>query len=178
MCSQALPKTIRKLFFLPVRRTKTLLDTKRYKLPLLFGRSYLRIYMQNVFYLKINLPIGFFDSFSVCFQTVFHRRLRNHPQTRLSFPQNNRILTQTAGQSVLRQFVDTVCGYFQKKCTVRSRVCRTALNQSALESTNPGASNGGSNFEIKAFGADLVDFEVTRLPQIWELIDRSFSRKC
>ena len=41
-------------------------------------------------------------------------------------------------------------------------MCRTAPNQSALESTDPGALNGESNFEIKPLGADLVSFEVAK----------------
>ena len=42
---------------------------------------------------------------------------------------------------------------------------RTAPNQIALESNDPGASNGGSNFEIQPLGAELESFEVARLPQ-------------
>ena len=47
----------------------------------------------------------------------------------------------------------------------RSQVCRVASNQSALETSDPGASNGGSNVEIRPHGADLVSLEVARLPQ-------------
>ena len=36
---------------------------------------------------------------------------------------------------------------------------------SVLESTKPGASNGGSNIEIRPIEADLVSFEVARLPE-------------
>ena len=43
-------------------------------------------------------------------------------------------------------------------------------NQRALESTTPDASNGGSNFEIQPLGADLMSFEVARLPQNWQKI--------
>ena len=46
---------------------------------------------------------------------------------------------------------------------MRSQMCRTASNQSALESIDPGVSIGGSNFEIRPLGADLVAFEVHRL---------------
>ena len=35
----------------------------------------------------------------------------------------------------------------------------------ALKSTDPGASNGGSNFEIRPLEADLASFEVARLPK-------------
>ena len=66
------------------------------------------------------------------------------------------------------QSAPTFCSHFQKKCFIRSRVCRTAPNQSALESTDPGASSDGSNFEIQPLGIDLVSFEVARLPQNWK----------
>ena len=39
------------------------------------------------------------------------------------------------------------------------------LIQSALKSTDPGTPNGGSNFEIRPLDADLVDFEVARMPE-------------
>ena len=51
---------------------------------------------------------------------------------------------------------------FQKKIVLRTRVCRTALIWSALESTDPDASNGGSNFEFRHFGAELVPFELEK----------------
>ena len=44
-------------------------------------------------------------------------------------------------------------------------MCHAALNQSVVESTDPGASNGGSNFEIRPLEADLVSFEVATLPE-------------
>ena len=50
--------------------------------------------------------------------------------------------------------------HFQEKCFIRFQVCRTALIYSALENTDPGASNSGSNFEIQPLGADLMGFEV------------------
>ena len=49
---------------------------------------------------------------------------------------------------------------FQKKVARWSRVCRTILILSALESLGLGASYGASNFEIRHFGIDLKDFEV------------------
>ena len=36
--------------------------------------------------------------------------------------------------------------FSQNSCYIRSSVCRTILIQRVLESTDPGASNGGSNF--------------------------------
>ena len=38
------------------------------------------------------------------------------------------------------------------------------LIRSALKTTDPGASNGGSNFELRPLEADLVSFEVAMLP--------------
>ena len=49
---------------------------------------------------------------------------------------------------------------------MRSRVCRTALSQSALETSDPGASNGGSKLQIRHFGAD---FEVAGWARNWNL---------
>jgi hypothetical protein len=43
-------------------------------------------------------------------------------------------------------------------------MCRTALIRSALESTDPGASNGGSSVRIQTLGADLITFEMAELP--------------
>jgi hypothetical protein len=37
--------------------------------------------------------------------------------------------------------------------------------RSALKSTDPGAFNGRSNFEIRPLEADLVSFEVARMPE-------------
>ena len=53
-----------------------------------------------------------------------------------------------------------LCRGFQKKVSMCSQKCRKALIRSALESPDPGASNDGSNFEIRHFGADLAAFEV------------------
>ena len=52
-------------------------------------------------------------------------------------------------------------------------MCRTAPNQSPLESTDPGACNGESNFAIQQAGADLLSFEV-RLLQNLKLIYELF----
>ena len=46
------------------------------------------------------------------------------------------------------------------------------LIRSALESPDPGASNGGSNFIFGHFGADLVTFEVAGSPKLWISADR------
>ena len=53
--------------------------------------------------------------------------------------------------------------HFQKKCFRSSQVCRTAPKQSALESSDPGAFNGGLNFEILPLEVDLVSFEMARM---------------
>ena len=58
---------------------------------------------------------------------------------------------------------------FHKKASIRPRVCRTALIRSALESFDPGASNGGSNFISRHFGVDMVAFHVAGLPRISNL---------
>ena len=70
-------------------------------------------------------------------------------------------------QSELTYFLDTFCSRFHKKRLARSHVCRTAPNQSALQSPDPVASKGKQNFEVRPFaiGACLVrSFEVSRLP--------------
>ena len=50
-------------------------------------------------------------------------------------------------------------------------MCRTALIRSALESPDPGASNGESNFEIRHFGADLVTLEMGGFPQNLDILN-------
>ena len=57
----------------------------------------------------------------------------------------------------------------RKKVIIRSYVCRAALMRSAMESCDPGASNGGSNVKIQYFGADMAAFEVTEWPRIANL---------
>ena len=52
------------------------------------------------------------------------------------------------------------CCNFHKKVVIASRVCRTALIRSALETPDPGASNDGSIFILRHFGADMAAFEV------------------
>ena len=54
---------------------------------------------------------------------------------------------------------------------------RTASNQIALESNDPGTFNGKSNFEIRPLGIDLVSFEVAMLAKNLKLIDKNLSRK-
>ena len=61
------------------------------------------------------------------------------------------------------------CCNFHKKVAVASRVCRTALFRSALENPDPGASNGGSNVEIRHFGAFIAASEVAGRPGISNL---------
>ena len=50
------------------------------------------------------------------------------------------------------------------------------LIRSALKSTDPGASNGGSNFEIRPLGADLASFEVARSSEKMARLGRSNSK--
>ena len=54
----------------------------------------------------------------------------------------------------------TVLLDFGEKFSSGSQLWRTALIQSALKSTDPGASNGGSDVGIRPFRADLGDSEV------------------
>ena len=54
---------------------------------------------------------------------------------------------------------------FSKKIVIASRTRRKILFRRALESPDPGASNGGSNFIFGPFGADMEAFEVAGVPQ-------------
>ena len=58
---------------------------------------------------------------------------------------------------------------FHKTVVIRSSVCRTILIRRALENPDPGASNGGSNFIFRRFGADLVTFKVAGVTRISDL---------
>ena len=51
-------------------------------------------------------------------------------------------------KSVLRQFMDLFCSNFQKNRLTDFQKCRVSLIRSALETSDPGASNGGPNVEI------------------------------
>ena len=53
--------------------------------------------------------------------------------------------------------------HFQEKCFIFSQRSRTTLIQSALESTNSDASNGGSSKRTWEVEADLTTFEMVRL---------------
>ena len=64
---------------------------------------------------------------------------------------------------------------FHKNRFLRSQVCRVELIQSALESSDPGASNVGSNVEIWHFGAVLSTFKAVKLLQILKKITRIIS---
>ena len=70
-------------------------------------------------------------------------------------------------QSVLRHFVVPFYSHFRKTLITGTQTCRTALIWSALESTDPGAFNGGPSVRIWPFESDLVTFEITRLPCNW-----------
>ena len=56
----------------------------------------------------------------------------------------------------------TVLLRFQNIVVIRSSVRRTILIRRALESSDPGASDGGSNFIFGHFEADLGTFKVAR----------------
>ena len=60
--------------------------------------------------------------------------------------------------------MDTVCSHFQKNAFTWFQTRRTTLIRNALESSDPSAFNRGSNVEIGPPGANLVRFEVARLP--------------
>ena len=70
-------------------------------------------------------------------------------------------------QSVLRQFVDLFCSNFQKNRLTDFQKCRISLIWAALESSDPGASNGGPNVEIWPNAADLITVEMSRLTRNW-----------
>ena len=52
-----------------------------------------------------------------------------------------------------------------KMVATRPQVRPTALIGSVLESSDPGASNGGPNLQIRYFGADMAAFEVAGWPR-------------
>ena len=78
-------------------------------------------------------------------------------------PKNNFLLSV---QSVLRHFVVNFCSHFQKWIT-GFQTCRTALIRYALESTDLGAFDDGSNVEIRPIGPDFVTFDVIKLKGNW-----------
>ena len=66
------------------------------------------------------------------------------------------------------------CSDFHKIVVIRSSVCRTILIRQALERPDLSASNGGSNFIFRHFGADMAAFEVAGWLRVSNLtIDRS-----
>ena len=83
-------------------------------------------------------------------------------------------MTFCAVQSVLRPLFATLWTHFAPKIRfllnlyrmfpIRSQVCRTSLIQSALESPDLGASNGGQNVEIRPLGTNLVTVEIAGAP--------------
>ena len=74
-------------------------------------------------------------------------------------------LNTSPGVQSVRHFVDTFCSQFQKMRITGLQTHLKILIRSTLKSTDPGASNGGSNFEIRPLEADLVSFEVAMLPE-------------
>ena len=77
---------------------------------------------------------------------------------------------------VLRNFVETFWFQFQKKCFRGFQTRHETLIRSALKSIDPGASNGGSNFEIRPLEAELVSVEVARIPERRTRLYRSNSK--
>ena len=65
---------------------------------------------------------------------------------------------------------------FHKIDAILSSVCRVILIRRALESSDPGASDGGSNFIFRHFGADMAAFEVAGNPRILNLVIGQDSR--
>ena len=78
------------------------------------------------------------------------------------------IQEQSPAQSALRQFADTFCSNFQKNRLTDFQNCRISLSWAALESSDPRASNGGSNVEIWPNAADLITVETSRLTRNWD----------
>ena len=68
-------------------------------------------------------------------------------------------------QATFWDFVDTFCSKLNVFAT-NSRVCRTKLTRSALESTNAGASNSESNIKIDPLRVDHITFELVELLNI------------
>ena len=52
------------------------------------------------------------------------------------------------------------CSNLHKIVVIHSSVSRTTLIRRALESSDPGTSNGGLNFSFRHFGVDMAAFEV------------------
>ena len=98
------------------------------------------------FWLPIYTPLQIFIKMLVCSEiNVFDHEYR-YP-----YPRSNWL----RGGS----FLD-FCFDFHKILVIRSSVCRTRLIRRALESPDPCASNGGSNFIFRHFGADMAAFKV------------------
>ena len=78
-------------------------------------------------------------------------------------------LRRSSVQAVLKRFVDTFCSKFQKNGPTGFQKSRKALILGALESYDPGASNGVSNVEIWPNAANLVSFDVSRFTRnlVW-----------
>ena len=63
--------------------------------------------------------------------------------------------------------MDTFCSNFQKNGPTDFQKSRKALILGALESYDPGASNGVSNVEIWPNAANLVSFDLSRFTRNW-----------
>ena len=79
-------------------------------------------------------------------------------------------------QSVLRQFVDTFCSHFQKNGFTAFQTWRTDLIWRALETSDPGASNRGSNVEIWPPGPNLARFKMAKLPRNWVFLAKLLTK--
>ena len=101
---------------------------------------------------------------NACYQLLKHQNLQ-HGAARVTDP---------AGTIRTPAHFLRLCGHifpkvdaqfnFHKMCATRSQLCRAALIRSALESSDPGAFNDGSNVQIRQLGTDLVVSEVAGAP--------------
>ena len=56
-------------------------------------------------------------------------------------------------------WIEQICSGFHKNIVVGLSICHTILIRRALESSDPGASNNGSNVEIRHFRTDIAAYE-------------------
>ena len=100
-------------------------------------------------------------SFSNLNRNRLARQILNPTIIFANFPKE---IPMILGNSPVRNF-ENICSHFQKKYFMWPRMRHETLIQSAMESSDDGAFDGGSNFGIQALGADLVSFEVAKRPQ-------------
>ena len=92
-----------------------------------------------------------------------------------AIPSQSEFPGKTCVQAVLRPLFGTLWTHFAPNSTFLSgfqEIGRHKLSgvsygkiRSALERTNPGASNNGSDVEIRPLGTDLVTSEMTKFPE-------------